>query len=294
MQTITDKTAHSWPVRTGVFLYNRWIDIAQIVCPAVTTVCAILIGDEITAWLLDTESSRKLFTQLLLFTVILSTVIYSYVMVCHWKRQRVLSEMDSLNSDLESQNALLKSERHNWITDQVEILREYLHDFCYLSLKFGSESQNTERMTFFVHDGCGHFIPIIRISSNPRYATLGRPKIRDNEGCLGKAWEHDWFTVDMNDPETTTYKKESEKLGINEGVLQSLRMKSRCYVGYVVRRPVDQKRLGVVLVESTKHSRWYESNIRSKFEDGEFPCFLVRITQRVVNSMSCESNVSVF
>lgn len=294
MPTLTPTTAQSWPVRIPVFLHNKWIDISLTAYPIVITVCTVAMSDEVTTRLLQDEANRTLLVQTLVLAIICSTLLYFYVILCHWKMTKNFSEVESENIDLKNKITTLEQERHEWVIEYRELLREYLHDFCYLCLKFSSEQHNTERLTFFVHDSDHHFVPIIRISSNPRFAKLGREKIPDNQGCLGKAWEHDWFTVDLNDPETKTYEKQSKELGISEDTLSLLRMKSRYYVGSVVRRPSDEKRIGVIMVESTKASRWYDSTIRSTFDQGSFSAFLTRLSHRVVVSMQSESNVSTF
>ncbi len=138
------------------------------------------------------------------------------------------------------------------------------------NLGFGSKTEKTERITIYAHDSANNvFIPFGRYSSNPKYERRGRDFYPNNQGCIAKTWEHGrWFINDY--PEWNTKQKDyierAKEDGYKPTVTKKLNMKSTLYFGWRVLDTKGDKKLAVLIVESTDSNRWTKEQLEEYFE----------------------------
>ncbi|MEJ0063968.1 MAG: hypothetical protein WDO70_12495 [Alphaproteobacteria bacterium] len=125
-----------------------------------------------------------------------------------------------------------------------------------LAFSQNTRLSSTERVSLYLHDQqAGMFRLLGRHSDHHRYASPGRKMYPDGQGIIGNAFQNDFcYEPNLPDPaaDERLYIQEVSKLcAIPKDVIKSLRMKSRCLVGYAIRNLRNEK-IGVLILETTK------------------------------------------
>lgn len=135
-------------------------------------------------------------------------------------------------------------------------------------LRFGSVPGCYERITIYVHDPSGYFVPVGRHSENPKFKKKGRSKYPDDQGFIAKAWERDfYFENDYPNPELSLnqYAQRLSYDGLPANVINGLTMKPTLLFGYRVKELLTHKHIALIILESTKNKRYKEKDLQRKF-----------------------------
>lgn len=171
-------------------------------------------------------------------------------------------------SALKKENESLKKELLAYDTVVDEHTDSFLSSFSRNVLRFGCVSGCYERITIYVHDPSGYFVPIGRHSENPKFKKKGRSKYPDNQGFIAKAWERDfYFENDYPDPETNfpQYARRLSYEGLSANVVSGLTMKPTLLFGYRIEDIVTRKPVALIILETTKNNRYKEKDLQRKF-----------------------------
>ena len=163
-------------------------------------------------------------------------------------------------------------EEHKLLSETIsENIKELFNGFLYRFSISKANFTSKERVTLYIHNGDGLFIPFGRYSLNVKYAKSGRSKYPDDEGCISKGWEDKWhFNANLSNPNEkgNNYLNEhKEQYSVDKSVTKNLRMKSTLYA--VLRLDVKHTPIAVVVVESTDNDKYTEEQIKGILEEQE-------------------------
>lgn len=245
------------------------IDTVLFVLPLLLGASGILISDEairvVQSWLGFSDAIRDRIQACLFVLIFIIIILHIIVFLAYFKHKSTLSQLSSRIEALEADNAA-------WAQDVKTLAQGYLYSFATEALQFGTREHNTERITLYVHDDDGHFLPVGRYSSNAAYAKLGRSRYPDDQGCIGLAWNHkDFFRNDYPDPTSNLegYKYACAADNLPADVAERLRMKSRLLYGHRI-DDAEGESLAVIIIESTETGRFTEDQLKGQFgESGE-------------------------
>ncbi|WP_298627007.1 hypothetical protein [uncultured Legionella sp.] len=156
-------------------------------------------------------------------------------------------------------------EKNSIIGDNIKNMFDgYLFHLATGKLTF---SPDNDRVTLYLHDSAGKFIPFGRFSANPKFKSPGRSEYPDNQGVIALGWEKGWY-FDCNHEGEDFINYNKNKHNIPKETLKSLRMKS---VLYAVKRITDHKgdAVAIILVESTETLRFSENLLKEKLDQEE-------------------------
>lgn len=106
----------------------------------------------------------------------------------------------------------------------------------------------TTRLTIY---GWAHnsFIPLVRVSSNPRFSRVNRSSYPDSQGILSEIWtKNTEYQQYWKKPKAA--RRDALKSGMTDEVYDALILKPLCAIG--LRVDVDERKLGIILIESEK------------------------------------------
>lgn len=220
--------------RFAAFLDDYHIDIALFAVPLILGASGFLISDEAIG-VIDSifglsDRVKEIIRDVCFIGIIIFTSAHIVVFILHRRRERTLSELDTTISELRAKNEALEADNIRWAQEIKTLVSGHLFLLGRDVLDFGTHENNTERITLYVHDPEGYFIPVGRFSSNTAYGKRGRLKYPDTEGCIGIAWEHEeHFANDYPDPEKdlNSYVDRCNRDGMDREVVLNLHMKSR-------------------------------------------------------------------
>lgn len=173
--------------------------------------------------------------------------------------------------------------------DTREIIQDYLRDLsrdCGLGNDKGACRPDT-RISVYCHDDeNSRFIPIARISGNPKYESAGRSSYPDSQGVIAAAWETGFTRNAVKVNDETHWEDEWVKTQVNEwhfseDVARNFSMKSRIFVAW--RIEYANQFIGVVVIESTVKSR-VGSGLKGKVESSPYFEPLMRALFRINSS----------
>lgn len=154
--------------------------------------------------------------------------------------------------------------------ESVEILAQnaqsvcegFLQDLARGPLDFGAQAQNNERVTLYVHDSERHFQPIARFSFNQSFMKRGRSRYPENQGCIGRAWEHGWC-FEILPTDSDEWEAACTEQGVPRTVAKALNMKSRLYCACAIQIDSTPKPIAVIVIESTDPTRYTEEQLEA-------------------------------
>ncbi len=255
----------SLPSRMATWIEDNWIEVGLYVLPLLLALFMWLTSDEVLKRFPEAHDIRWWVGVAAMLLVAACAFAHFGLIYAHCQKRRTLST-------LEDQLQAFKDERDMWLQDIHALSEAYLLSLAKGPLKFGTQDNNCERITLYVHDSNGSFLPIGRFSFNPCFTQKGRPKYPDNQGAIAKAWQHGWcFINDYPDPHTAEigYQKRCEKEGIPQDVLDTIRMKSRLFCGYTIWNSSHRRQLAVLLIEATEPERYTEQELKQLLQQKE-------------------------
>lgn len=127
-----------------------------------------------------------------------------------------------------------------------QAMRKMSHRLC-VSLGFWTP---TVRLTIYGWADRS-FIPLVRVSSNPLFATINRTSYPDDQGVLSEIWTR---TPVFQDAwrRTSDATRVAIKSGMPEEVYGALVLKPLSIFG--IRVDMDERKLGIILIESTNNA----------------------------------------
>jgi hypothetical protein len=169
--------------------------------------------------------------------------------VLSWNQSRRLSILEGKARDLEEvSNAYSEAiEQHASICQ--ELIRQVLSSLA-AKLALG----DSERVSLYGHNG-NAFVLAGRFSKNPLFAKAGRPSYPDDQGCIGRAWQHGECFVD-NLPDPILNKRAwatvmEDDWEIPRSTSNHITMKSRAIYGCAFDHSSNSHRTAVLIIEST-------------------------------------------
>ena len=178
---------------------------------------------------------------------------------------------------------LRKAKRFSTLKEEIELLRKevvaydrvvYKQTDSFLStlsrdiLKFGTNPDCDERITIYVHDSDGYFVPVGRYSENPNLEKKGRSKYPDDQGFIAKAWQRDFcFANDYPDPDSNSkaYIRRLSEDKMPADIIAGLKMKSRLFFGCRIKNLQTQEPIALLIIEATKINRYKEKDLKYRF-----------------------------
>ena len=242
------------------------VEFAQLLTTLLMTVCGVLISDEVCNIISNHwqyfKDNKSVIQGTTLFLFVAAAVLQVILYRAQGKKRQKMASLQDRIEELESDNA-------SWAVDLKTLATGYLYTYSISSLGFGSRAENTERITLYVHDSSGSFVPVARYSSNANYRSIARHKYPDDQGCIGDAWKNGRvFRNRYPNAETQldSYLDACEAEGISREVASGLRMKSRLLFGHRVDDVGGEKPLAVIIVESTDRGRYTEAQLSEHFD----------------------------
>lgn len=135
-------------------------------------------------------------------------------------------------------------------------------------LEFGVNGENMERVTIYIHNSNGSFIPFGRYSANPAFRGPGRSEYPDTQGCISHGWRNGWHFDNSLGTDRTYNRINADRYAMPEAVTSALNMKSHLYG---VKRIDDGngQHLAVIVVESTRENRYTLQQLKDILDDEE-------------------------
>lgn len=202
------------------------------------------------AWLVTTNYGK-----VFVFGLILSTVGGLVSIISTPGNQKLQDETRRLKKEL----ARREEGYSKILNDELKLLFQIIN--------FG----NNERISLYKHEEQENsFIMIARYSSNPNLKKPGRVFYPDNQGCIGKAWEHKSSFVDnLPEPDTPKYYQIlNSDWNIDEQTAKRMTMKSRTISAFSISN-ADEERIAVLVFESTRIRGFKENHIQNIMTEGE-------------------------
>ncbi len=208
--------------------------------------------------------------------------------------ERRISDLTEANQELKRKVMELEEEKSVVAENVRNLVEGYLFRFATGPLRFGSLSENTERVTLYLHDSDGHFISIGRFSENPTFRQNGKSRHSANQGCIGKAWTDGWcFDNAFPPPDTAQvrYQKKHQEYGIDASTVDAFSMKSRLYCGCRIYSRDNLSPVAVLVIESTASDRFSEQVLKDLLQSTELR-FLSDLVENVRPYVAMPSEVA--
>lgn len=186
-------------------------------------------------------------------------------------RVNALGEME----DLRAKCGRLESDNERWAAQVDKMVEGHLIQLAKNHLEFGERDCVDERVTLYVYDPNGYFVPKGRYSPNSELAKIKRRQFAVGEGCIGLAWATGvFFANDLPDPKADAkgYKDASAKYGLKKRQVNKLSMKARLYFGLRISDLSKVNNLAVLVVEASDPSRYTKEELVEKLSgrDGRY------------------------
>ncbi|MFP4106711.1 MAG: hypothetical protein ACLFVU_11550 [Phycisphaerae bacterium] len=251
--------------KAGRWLDDHWVNFVLGTCSALFAASAVLISDEAVRCMGLGEDAGAAVQGVAFWVLVAAALINVIVFIFHLRRQKRMSVLeDELKSAQEEANLLIENVRN--------VIEGYLVTLADKRLDFGKSSDKGERVTLYVHDPKGMFVPVGRFSFDPRYREINRPTYPDDRGCIAEAWTKGrFFDNEFPDPDEDidAYLEYHRNYGIGREEAEALVMRSRTFFGYRVLDTRNRDPLAVVIVESTSTDRLKKSTLERVFGDRE-------------------------
>lgn len=136
-----------------------------------------------------------------------------------------------------------------------------------LCLKLSVKPPDQTRASIYVQDREGSFVLSGRYSPNPLLMRPGRPSYPENEGCIGKGWEHGWHFENDLGSQQTYENRTFQRYRMAASVVRKLAMKSHLFG--VKRIDLNNDFIAIVVVESMRPDRFDEASLKAEMEKFE-------------------------
>lgn len=205
----------------------------------------------------DWSGALGLIGPLLFFTLVFCAAVELILSIGRSARERTMQSLQKSLDDASSQ-----------ITEIGSSIRQLFDGMLYtFSKRVDLRQDDQVRISIYVHDqDRKRFIPCGRYSPNPNLTKPGRTHYPDNEGCIGKGWDHGWhFDNDFPTDKPGRRKYEKESYGLGRTVAESLKMQSRLYA--VKRINHGDEALAVIVVEALDHDRFEQVALQNALDE---------------------------
>lgn len=163
-----------------------------------------------------------------------------------------------LSSELDDAKNLLEGIASN-IKDMFD---GYLYHFAIKKLAFTAD----ERITLYIHNGQGSFIPFSRFSTNTKFSHPGRPSYLDNQGVIALGWESGWY-FDNEFTNANFVQRSKDNYNIPKDVSKRMKMKFNLIAVCRIELQDVSSPLGIIVVESLTASKYSEAQIKLFLEE---------------------------
>lgn len=119
-----------------------------------------------------------------------------------------------------------------------------------------------------MHDNKNNFIPCARYSNNPELQKKGKVEYPDNQGCISKAWQHDWCFDNNFDSSADYAQYNLDTYKIPKLTTRQMKMKSHLYAVKRIKNEYG-KPLAVIVVESLEKNFFKEDEIKTQLGQAE-------------------------
>ncbi len=252
---------NSFPKTVWKFISDYWIDIPNGLIPILLGITGFFNNGNYSSLIINSDQKKTIEFWTALLIVVL-TMLSLLFFVLNLQRGRRFSA-------IQQENESLKKQVLTYDTVIDEHTDRLLSSFAKTHLKFGSISGCYERITIYVHDPLGYFVPIGRYSDNPEFQKKGRSKYQDNQGFIAKAWQENYyFKNDYPDPSANPiqYTDYLRSEGLPANTINKIKMKSTLLFGYRIRDLITDKPIALMILESTKKNRYKQRDLQSKFD----------------------------
>ncbi|NSY16162.1 hypothetical protein G6K99_02285 [Neorhizobium sp. AL 9.2.2] len=159
-------------------------------------------------------------------------------------------------------------EANSQIDEIGSAIRQFFDGMLFsFSKRLNLTQDDQVRISIYIHDTENkRFIPCGRYSPNPNFTKPGRTHYRDDEGCIGKGWDHGWhFDNDFPADKPARRKYEKESYGVQRAIADNIKMQSRLYA--VKRISHGEEALAVVVVEALDSVRFEQIFLQAAMDE---------------------------
>ena len=268
------------------WLYDYLPKVLQLALGVLVVPALIaLLSDEVVRHLFS-QTWRDLVQCLSIYGFIIASIVFFAISLWQIFRDKRLSSLAKKIEGLENENRILAE-------NVRAILEGYLFRLATGRLKFGERATNVERITLYVLDPNGDFVPAGRYSANPEFNRTGRDRYPAGEGCIAKAWQNEWF-YETNFPcpiaNWPGYVAAQAKFDISTETSERLGMRSRLYYGRRISSLTSTQPIAIVMVESTDPERFTERQLRTALSNEELE-FCGRLVETVRSRIANPSDI---
>lgn len=248
-------------VRVVRWCTDHWSTIVLLILPALLSVAGLAVSSEVLGVVGVAEKHHPIVQRWAIWSIVIITAAHIVVGILHLCREKRLSQLMKELTQYRNTEAL-------FIENASAMCTGYLADLGRW-LGFGTEDQNSERITLYVHDSEKHFQQVGRFSFNQSYVKSGRSRYPDAQGCIGKAWENGWAFESL--PEAAAdpdgWLQACVGTGVPKSTAEKLNMQSACYAACTVRANPNASPVGVVVIESTKPDRFSQETLKQVIQE---------------------------
>jgi hypothetical protein len=152
------------------------------------------------------------------------------------------------------------------LSENIQIFFEALMMDAAKRLEFSKAGG--DRISLYIHiEAHSYFVPCGRFSWDPVLKKKGRTTFPDNQGCISKAWRHDWHYDDKipEDLELACTHHESG-YDVPIEVTKNLKMRATLVAAKKILDRADGP-IGVLVIESSRNERFEEGALKAKMVD---------------------------
>lgn len=197
---------------------------------------------------------------------IIFIILFGVTLVVQHKNKQSAKILEAENTEFKKRLGDLTAEDTNHQQDALQIVDFLIRHIGSQHLKFGTERENNERISLYVHDGKG-FFPIARFSQNPEYNKKSRKWYPIDQGIISKAWHNgEYFKQYTQKPGTEEYYEFLERdENIPQEVSRQFKMKPWLIYGFRIGDPDNP--VAIFIVESTSKQRYRKTDLKNIFTE---------------------------
>ena len=215
--------------------------------PIVYGITQWLFADEGVEVIFGDRGEHALFRRALFALTLALIVGFLITSIFHARRVKTLSaiekERDAFARQLEDWKQGVKTYILGHLVTLLQEIAEYAN----------SSQKGVDRVTVYVHDEGGFFVPIERYCPSPAYKGIGRTQYPDTEGIIAATWNSasgEVFSPPAPDKgkNPSAFFEYHRRTGVPQPVAAGLRMPSKLYYGFRVGSSDGLRQLAVVIV----------------------------------------------
>lgn len=235
------------------FLSDYWKIILSSIITLTYTIAGFILG------LGNTKLSN--FCKIILLVIWLAlAIIFIFIQIRLHRERGLISNYKRNNEEIKRKLELQENENYKFWSDVC---------FCISrALMFGDDA----RISLYKNQG-GMFTMLGRYSISPQYNKKGRMNYKEDEGCIGIAWQHGAsFFDDLPDFSTNEdeyYNFSLEYFNMNKQTVDKIGMKARTIYAKAICEEQGKNRSAIVVFESVNEKSFTQQNIDEIFSKYE-------------------------